>query len=271
MLTDTMRPTAVSGFTLIELAVGIVVIALLLGGILVPLKTQVETRKIEETQRMLAQAREAVLGYAVANGYFPCPADSTSNGAEALPPDPPGPAPHDSTNGICAASTGDGTAGYHGFLPAKTLGVAPVDDEGYAVDAWGLSSNRIRYSLYADANTIGKALVRSGGMAMLGIPVLGGATLFNVCLSGTGAGAADCGAGVPPAQVTLATNAVVVIWSVGSRSGAANVHESENLSSNRVFVNRTRADAAGAEFDDIVTWIPMTLVISRMVAGGQLP
>jgi prepilin-type N-terminal cleavage/methylation domain-containing protein len=266
-----MRRSANYGFSLIELAIGMVVIALLLGGILVPLRTQVETRKIDETQRMLAQAREAVLGYVVANGYFPCPADSTSSGAEALPPDPPGPPPHDSGTGICAASTGDGTAGYHGFLPAKTLGFAPIDDQGYGVDAWGLSSNRIRYSLYADASTIGKALVRSGGMAALGIPALGGATLFNVCLSGTGVTAVDCGAGVPPNQVTLATNAVVVISSVGSRSAAASVHETENLNNNRVFVNRTRADVSGAEFDDIVTWIPMTVVISRMVAGGQLP
>jgi prepilin-type N-terminal cleavage/methylation domain-containing protein len=264
-----MKRAGAYGFTLIEFAVGMVVLALLLGGILVPLKTQVETRKYEETQRMLNQAREAILGYIVANGYFPCPADSTSNGAEALPPDPP--PPHDSASGICAASTGDGTAGYHGFLPAKTLGFAPIDDQGYGVDAWGLSTNRIRYSVYADAGTIGKALVRSGGMASLGIPVLGGTTFFNLCLSGSGVGAADCGAGAPPAQVTLATNAVVVIWSVGARSAAASVHETENLNNNRVFVSRTRGDASGAEFDDVMTWIPMTVVISRMVAGGQLP
>jgi len=245
-----MKRAGAYGFTLIEFAIGMVVLALLLGGILVPLKTQVEMRKYEETQRMLNQAREAILGYIVATGYFPCPADTTSNGAEALPPDPP-PA-HDSASGICAASTGDGTAGYHGFLPAKTLGFAPIDDQGYGVDGWGLSTNRIRYSVYADAGTIGKALVRSGGMAGLGIPVLGGA-------------------GAPPAQVTLATNAVVVIWSVGARSAAASVHETENLNNNRVFVSRTRGDASGAEFDDVMTWIPMTVVISRMVAGGQLP
>jgi prepilin-type N-terminal cleavage/methylation domain-containing protein len=262
-----MKRTHVSGFTLIELAIGLVVLALLLGGMLVPLRMQIETRKVDETQRILAQAREAVLGYAVANGYFPCPADDTSNGAEANDPA----FPHDTTQGNCHSNTGDGTAGFHGWLPARTLGFAPVNDEGYAIDAWGVRTNRIRYSVYADTLTIGKALIRSGGMAGLGIPALGGATLFNVCLSGTGVGAADCGAGVPPAQVTLATNAVVVIWSVGPRSAGASVHENENISNNRVFVSRTRSDVTGSEFDDIVTWIPMTVVISRMVAGGQLP
>jgi prepilin-type N-terminal cleavage/methylation domain-containing protein len=263
-----MKRAAICGFTLIELAIGMVVLALLLGGILVPLRNQVETRKIDETQRILAQAREAVLGYAVANGYFPCPADDSSNGGEA---NDTAFGPHDSAQGNCHANTGDGAGGFHGWLPARTLGFAPVNDDGYAIDAWGLSSNRIRYAIYADNTTIGKSLVRSGGMAALGIPVLGGATLFNVCLSGTGVGAADCGAGAPPAQVTLATNAVVVIWSVGPRSTTANVHEAENQNKNRVFVSRTRSDVTGSEFDDLVTWIPMTVVISRMVAGGQLP
>jgi prepilin-type N-terminal cleavage/methylation domain-containing protein len=260
-----------SGFTLLELAVGIVVLALLLGGLLVPLRTQVEVRKIDETQRMLAQAREALLGYVVANGYFPCPADGASFGAESNPPDPPGPAAHDSVNGTCGATTGDGTAGFHGFLPARALGMSPVDAQGYAIDAWGTSANRIRYAVYSDAGTIGRSLVRSGGMAGLGIPALGGASLFSVCLSGTGVGSADCGATAPPTQVTLATNAVAIIWSVGATSAAANAHETENLNNNRVFVSRPRSDVAATQFDDIVTWIPMTVVVSRLVAGGQLP
>jgi type II secretory pathway pseudopilin PulG len=264
-------PSRATGFSLVELSIGIVVLALLLGGILVPLRTQVETRKTVETQHMLAQAREALLGYVVANGYFPCPADSASFGAESNPADPPGPAAHDSVNGTCAASTGDGTAGFHGFLPARALGMSPVDAQGYAIDAWGTSANRIRYAVYSDAATIGRSLVRSGGMAALGIPALGGASLFNVCLSGTGAGASDCGATAPPTQVTLATNAVAVIWSVGARSEAANAHETENLNNNRVFVSRPASDVTATQFDDVVTWIPMTVVISRLVAGGQLP
>lgn len=263
----TKRNTGCAGFTLIEIAVGIAVIALLLGSILVPLTTQVENRKIDETQRILAQARDALLGYVAANGYFPCPADAASNGAEAL-----GANAHNSssTTDACAASTGT-TSGYHGFLPAATLGVAPVDAQGYAIDAWGFTANRIRYAIFTDAATIGTALVRSGGMANLGIPTLGGATLFNVCLSGVSVGATNCGSSSPPAQVVLSTNAAVVIWSLGARSTGDSVHESANLNNDRVFVSRPRSDVAGSEFDDIVTWIPMNLVISRLVAAGQLP
>ena len=62
------------GFTLIEIAVTLFIVTLLIGSILVPLQTQVEIRKIEETQRLLEQAREALLGYAASRGYLPCPA-----------------------------------------------------------------------------------------------------------------------------------------------------------------------------------------------------
>lgn len=261
------------GFTLIELAVGLVVVALLLGAMMVPLTTQVESRKIDETQQILKQARDALLGYVAANGYFPCPADSVdlgvghtdTNGQEAL-----GANAHDSVNGACAASVGT-TTGYHGFLPAATLGVSPVDAQAYAVDSWGYRSNRIRYSVFTDGGTVGLSLVRSGGMANLGIPTLGAATLFNVCLSGSGVGASDCGSPLPAGQVILATNAAVVIWSVGPRSAGASVHETENLDNDRVFVSRPRSDVTGSQFDDILLWVPVNVVISRMVAAGQLP
>ena len=79
------RPRAAAGFSLIELAVGIAIITLLLGSLMVPLQSQIESRKIADTQKILDNAREALIGYAAANGYFPCPADyaGVSFGAEA--------------------------------------------------------------------------------------------------------------------------------------------------------------------------------------------
>src|SRR5688500_14876489 len=69
-----------TGFTLLEHAVSLSVIALLLGSIMVPLQTQIENRKIDETKRMLDVAQELLLGFAAAHGYFPCPATATSAG-----------------------------------------------------------------------------------------------------------------------------------------------------------------------------------------------
>jgi type II secretory pathway pseudopilin PulG len=115
---------------MIELAVALLLIGLLLGSLAMPLHTRVEMRKAEETARVLDEARTALLGYAAANGYLPCPADESSVGHEA-----PG-ANHQS--GYCPT--------YFGFLPAAALGMNATESRGYAADAWGNAANRIRYA-----------------------------------------------------------------------------------------------------------------------------
>jgi prepilin-type N-terminal cleavage/methylation domain-containing protein len=247
------------GFTLIELAIALLVIALLLGSMLVPLRTQVESRRIEETRRILEQAREALLGYASAHGRFPCPATASSFGGE--PPN---------TN----LDTGQCDT-YRGYLPASLLGLSPLDAEGFALDAWGLAGNRIRYAIAPyTVGGVERPFTKSGGMAAAAIPALGAAdTLFQVCASGDGAtGTSDCGS--PGNRLT--SRAVFVIWSLGANAtsggGVASVHERINLDDNsRLFVSRVRSDVAGAEFDDILVWVSPALIVSRLVAAAQLP
>jgi len=62
------------GFTLLELSIVVLVVTLLIGGLLVPLSTQVEQRNVSETQQRLAQVQDALIGFAIAQGRFPCPA-----------------------------------------------------------------------------------------------------------------------------------------------------------------------------------------------------
>lgn len=104
------------GFTLIEMAVAVVVIALLLGSILVPLATQVEQRKISDTRKALEEIREALIGFAIINGRLPCP-DTDSD---------PAAAGYGLEEASCAAAPVT-----EGYLPWKTLGVAELD-------AWGI-------------------------------------------------------------------------------------------------------------------------------------
>jgi prepilin-type N-terminal cleavage/methylation domain-containing protein len=241
------------GFSLLEIAVALAVITLLLGSILVPLQTQVESRKYGETQKLLDQAREALLGYAAAYGYFPCPANASSNGQEAG-------ANH--STGACTT--------YHGFLPAVTLGFTPTDNSGYALDAWGTSANRIRYSV---SNTtvfgITNPFTRINGMRSAGMSNIMSANLFYVCDSGTGVtSGTDCGT-----AVTLTSNAPVVVWSLGpnAATGGSNPHESENVDSNRTFVMRIKSGVSGSEFDDILTWISPVITFNRLIVAGQLP
>ena len=62
------------GFSLIELAVVMAIVALLLGTMMVTLSAQTEQRNAEDTRRRLDQARELLLTYALVKGRLPCPA-----------------------------------------------------------------------------------------------------------------------------------------------------------------------------------------------------
>ena len=255
-----MRGTGRGGYTLVEILVVLAVTGIVLATLAVPLQNLVQNRKVEETQRLLEQAREALLTFASAYGYLPCPADNTS-GVE-----------------VATANHVTGDCGlWYGFLPAATIGFTPVDAQGFAVDAWGADSGRIRYAVSADTvGGIAMPFTRSNGMAAAGAASIGSTTnLFHICGSGSGV---TPGVNCNTAQ-TLATNAVVVVWSVGRNGGAgggASVHEAENPhpaggSADRIFVSRAQSDAAGVEFDDVVTWIPATTLVSRLMASGRLP
>ena len=245
------------GFTILEQAVSLSVIALVLGSIMVPLQTQVENRKVDETRRAVELAQELLLGYAAANGFFPCPADAASRGQEA--------AGANHATGTCTT--------YHGFLPAALLGFKPTDAEGYAVDAWESRANRLRYAVSDRAvGGVTNVFTRVNGMRSAPLASLGAGSHFFICQSGTGTTATDCGA-----SVTLASNAVVVVWSTGANAatGGTSVHEAQNPnaqggSADRVFVTRTPSNAPGHEFDDIVSWVPMTALVSRLMLAGQL-
>lgn len=97
------------GFSLIELAVVLVIIGLMLGGLLVPLSTQMETDKRKETTATLASIREALIGFSIINKRLPCP-DTNQDGIE-----------------NCSLTQPNGTLS---FLPYADLGVSPTD-------AWG--------------------------------------------------------------------------------------------------------------------------------------
>jgi prepilin-type N-terminal cleavage/methylation domain-containing protein len=249
------------GFTLIEMAVVLVVVSLVLGSLLVPLASQVEQRRIDGTAQTLEQAREALLAFAAARGRLPCPAGAT-NGQEVL-----------TTN----VATGD-CVSFWGFLPAATLGLSPLDADGYARDGWGLDQNRIRYAV-RNATVGGQNYVftKTGGIRTAGMPAFNGSQFLYVCNSGTGVNAnTDCGS-----AFSLTTEAVAVIWSVGPNAalpgiGGASPDEAENPNPNggsadRIFVSRPRATGTSMEYDDQMVWITPPILFQRMIAAGQLP
>jgi prepilin-type N-terminal cleavage/methylation domain-containing protein len=108
-------PRAQAGFSMIELAVAVLIITLLLGSLLVPLATQVEQRKVSETRRLLDEIREALIGFAIIHGRLPCP-DTDSD---------PAAGGYGIEEAACSANPVA-----EGYLPWRSLGVAPMDAFG---------------------------------------------------------------------------------------------------------------------------------------------
>lgn len=237
-----------SGFTLVELAIVLIIMALLSGGLMMTLGAQLENAANSDTQRRLGEARDALLGFAAANGRLPCPALGNATGVES----PPG-------GGTCNDT-------WDGFLPAITLGISPTNENGYATDGWG---NPLRYattkavsSQVTTANQIRAAW--NAGTSLAGD--------LRVCSTSTGiagsGGSASCASGSE-----LANNAVVVIYSRGKNGNAApaSADEVANGDADRLFVSHTPTASGANEFDDLVTWISPNILYNRLIAAGRLP
>lgn len=110
------------GFSLTELAVVLVIIGLLLGGLTLPLAAQHELRQWRSSETSLQQIREALLGYAAIHGQLPCPDSDTDPGA----------------SGYGEAELSCPSSSQEAFLPFKTLGLEATDPWGrrwhYRVD-----------------------------------------------------------------------------------------------------------------------------------------
>ena len=231
------RLTLARGFTLTELAVVVAIIALLIGGMLMPLLAQDDVRRSQQTQKQLKEAIEALIGHAAANGRLPCPATAASNGQD-------------------------------GFLPAATLGLAPTNSNGLLIDAW---NQPIRYAVYTGTiNGVVNPFTRIDGAKGATMPELGKVDALSICVSATGIAAANCGA-----AARLADRAPAVLLSIGRNGaiGGGGADEAANLNGDAVFVSHdpAPAGAANGEFDDIVVWLSPNLLFNRMIAAGRLP
>jgi len=252
-------PSASRAFTLIEVMVVILVLTLLASGIALPLAAQLQMRRSAETQRALADAREALLGFAAANARLPCPASESSAGDESFAPG------GDAANGRCERF-------HDGLLPGAALGLSPLDDRGFVRDAWGSPRNRIRYAVFGGTvNGVANPLTRAGGMRDATLAGLGAAShLLFICSTGAAASASGCG----PAANQLTRRAAFVVLSLGPNANAAPPpasDEARNQSGAPVFVHREASAEPGNEFDDLVAWTPVHLVVSRLLAAGLLP
>ena len=241
---------SIRGFTLTELAVVFLIVALLIGGAMMTLSAQVEQRNQDETLRRLNTAAEAVIAFAIVNRRLPCPATAGTTGDEA----PAG--------GTC-------TTWYGGFLPARTIGFQSVDASGYAVDVWG---NRIRYAVAQ--NVTGCTATNPHFTSANNLKANGVSCRPNDL---------DICAPVDTTTTCTAANRVVstqnvafIIFSTGKNGAFAasqGPHETANTNADASFISRTPSDsgAAAGQFDDLMVWVPAGVLYSKLISAGVLP
>jgi prepilin-type N-terminal cleavage/methylation domain-containing protein len=240
------------GFTLIELAMVLMIVALLLGGLLPTITSQVEQRNVGETIKQLDEIKQALIGYAIINGRLPCPASSASNGVES------------------PAGGGNCTNFYNGFVPAATLGLSGASSSGLVLDSWG---NPIRYAVTSwdsASPAVNNVFTTMSGMNTVGISNLSPTML--VCSTATGIGGSSCSSGN---ALTASPGVPAVIFSTGKNGaqGSAGSDEAANLDNNQTFVSHlsSQSGATNGAFDDIVIWISPNVLINRLVSAGKLP
>lgn len=116
---------SIKGFTLVEMAVVLIIIGFVIGALLTPLGVQRDLKDYSESKARLEQIRDALYGYAIINGKLPCPTTTAD--------------PTDSINyghgdTTCTAPTSEGV------IPWKDLGAAEFDSWGVprsqATDPW---------------------------------------------------------------------------------------------------------------------------------------
>lgn len=265
-----MTTRSARGFTLAEVAIVLVVVSLLLGGMLMPLGSQQELRNRREAAKALASITESLIGFALINGRLPCPAEPTlAAGTGGICP-----GGGSALVAGCEATTGAGAAlacsSLHGVLPWATLGLPEAD-------AWG---NRYSYRVAAHfARGIDPGQKDFGADCALNPPDHSSydaalsdgprQAAFALCTRGDiavldAAGGTSLVSDLPAIVVSHGRNGGGAWTTQGVRLAASDVEEAENADDDADFV-------AGMALDDQVQWIPRSLLMNRMLVAGKLP
>ena len=225
------RLTFARGFTLTEMAVVLVIVALLISSLVIPFSAQQDIRARQETEKMLSDIREALMGYAASHAandlkpYLPCP-DTDDDGVENRA----------ATPGPCTSQ--------EGRIPWVTLGLARSD-------AW---NNRFRYRVTAAFSN-----------SVTGFTLANAGTL-TICADS--ACSATVASNVPAVVVSHGSNGAGAFnMSGGSNPAPAGADELENTDNDDTLVSRT----PDANFDDVVIWVPQSVLVNRMITTGKLP
>ncbi len=243
------------GFTLIEIAIVLIVLTILLGYTVAMVPVQQELKQYRKADKEMDKILDALYAYAQVNGRLPCADDMASADGVADP---------ETATTSCTV--------WYGYIPSKTLGLEGNLNAQFSIlDPWG---QPYRYQV-TQAN--GGGFVND--IQAIGIPSF--APDLEVCTIHPAVGAEEpsCGS----AAKTVAKGIPAVVLSLGKDIGRnpsgiqkENLDNGDDSNSNGsfedyVFVKSTRSNASGDEFDDVVKWIVPNVLYSKMIDAGKLP
>lgn len=224
-----------AGFTLVEMAVVMLILTLLAGGLSAGLGTQLARRAEANTDDALTEARDALLGYAIRKGGFPCPAKSATDGTESR------------DAGTCKTHTG--------LLPWATLGIAGIDGWGRRL-RYAVTSSYTRKIVALNDGDI-EILTRNGSGGVLSLTTESGrapVVVLSQGANGLGATTQD-GQTLPPP-------------SAGSDEAVNATPDGRQFYSRGLSEN---AATPGGAFDDRLTWLSPNLIANRLISSGNFP
>lgn len=240
-----------SGFSLIELAIVLFIVALLLGGLLAPLSVRLEQENRNKTQAELDGIREALYGFALAHGRLPCPdcpSTTTAGCGSAIAGD----GLEDRTGAVGAQSC----ATVEGNLPWATLGVQETDAWDHHFDY------RVTPSFADDPGLDTVSPPASCTSVTPGVS-------FALCSEG------DIDVKDAVGGNDVATNVPAIVVSFGADGGVmpppSHASEYENANRDQNFVLQTYSSDPNQPFDDMLVWLSPNVLMNRMVMAGLLP
>jgi len=253
-----------AGFTLIEIAIVLLVVTILLGYTVAMFSVQQELKQYRNAESEMDSVIEHLVAFAQVNGRLPCPDTSTDSVA-----------PANSIDGEEDRVGINDCEAFFGFLPARTLGMnGKYDAAGVLIDPWGSGYG---YAVSDDPGVINVDidLVTPNGIRDEGIANVTSNLFICDDNSNPPGDDVDCTT-VTGTEVVGANGAVAaVVISLGkdfdipasSNIQAENLDDFHNGSNDKVYIFSPRRD----DYDDVVKWLPTNLLFSKMIEADQLP
>lgn len=250
----------ISGFTLIEMAVVLVIAGLLLAGGMNLMSASSDTAKYKQTQNELQDIKEALIGFYSSRRFLPCPdtdnppdgfgnyADGTGSGSQSV-----NFSSASGTTSVACASP------LRGWLPFNDIGV------GGSGDAWG---ERIKYLVNTTAFTTPAVTsfcsdyVRGTNTTQI--------TIQDLQLTPTTLGDWAAFVLVSTGKNGRQTNSGMTgAFSNNGGCSGLNVREQENCDADAVLRSgNSMFDGSSISFDDLIVWVGDYQLISSLRKSG---